>query len=231
MSRTPKVVVGIDPGYATQGIAVIQLHPTPRVVALHASVTDNQYDQNTRSVWQIEKAKEILTPYASYGMTIQGLLMLEEFHASAYGKSPPMNAYYRGWYDCVFRERLASKFQSAVTIHPLHVRLWSGHFDKTPKKAEASTPEETLSFLLKIAPNLFDGQLRDQLKIDCLGKKQTAKACLIHAADALVMAVMGMIAYVKPEWSRGRTPRQQAWIQKIHETYPPNSLQEEGGVR
>lgn len=231
MSRIPRLVVGADPGYATQGLAIIDLHPTPRVVALHASTTDNQYDQDYRSRWQMEKALEILTPFASYGMNIPGLLVLEEFHASAYGNSPPMNAYYRGWYDCIFRERLASKFQSAVTVHPMHVRLWSGKFDKVPKKAEASTPEETLAFLLKIAPNLFDGQLRDQLKIDCLGKKQTAKSVFVHAVDALVMAVMGVAAYVNPEWGRGRTAKQQGWIQKIHETYPPSSLQDEGGVR
>lgn len=231
MARTPKLVVGIDPGYATQGIAVIDLQPAPRVVGLHASSTDNQYDQDYRSRWQIERAFRTLLPFSSYGLNIPGMLVLEEFHASAYGKSPPMNAYYRGWYDCIFRERLASKFQSAITVHPMHVRLWSGKFDKVPKKAEASTPDETLSFLLKIAPNLFDGQLRDQLKIDCLGKKQTANSLFVHAVDALVMAVMGVAAYVQPEWGRGRTAKQQAWIQKIHETYPPSYIHDSGGVR
>lgn len=231
MPRIPSLIVGLDPGYATQGLAVIDLKPTPRVVAFAASATDNQYDQDYRSRWQMEKAFEVLAPFASYGMNLPGMLVLEEFHASAYGKSPPMNAYYRGWYDCIFREKLAAKFQSAITVHPMHVRLWSGKFDKTPKKAEASTPEETLAFLLKIAPNLFDGQLRDQLKIDCLGKKQTAKALLVHAVDALVMAVMGVAAYVNSDWGRGRTPRQQAWIQKIHETYPPSALQDSGGSR
>lgn len=230
MSKLPKVVVGLDPGYATQGIAIVGLQPCPRLLSLHVTVTDNELDQNTRSMWQLDKALEVLSPFMSFGM-LPGLLMLEEFHASAFGRSPPMNAYYRGWYDCLLRNRVASRFESAVTVHATHVRLWSGNFNKVPKKSEASTPEETADFLLKIARNLFDGQLVDHLKIDCLGKKHTAKSCLVHAADALVMAVMGIAAYVKSEWIRGRTPNQQAWVQKIHEIYPQSLLSDEGGVR
>ena len=230
MSKIPRLVIGVDPGYATQGMAIISVDPEPRLVKLHVSTTDNEYDQHTRTQWQLDRALAVLSPFMSYGR-LQALLMLEEFHASAFGRSPPMNAYYRGWYDCMLRERVASRFEAAVTVHAMHVRLWSGNFQKVPNKKESSSPDETASFLLNIARNLFDGQLVDHLEIDCLGKKQTAKSCVVHAADSLVMAVMGIAAYVKPEWKRGRTQKQQEWIQKIHETYPPSSLQEEGGVR
>lgn len=230
MTSTPKLVIGLDPGYATQGIAIVGLDPEPRLLGLHATTTDNEYDQHTRSQWQLDKALAVLSPFMSYGR-LPALLVLEEFHASAFGKSPPMNAYYRGWYDCMLRERVSSRFASAITVHAQHVRLWSGNFQKVPQKKESSTPDETASFLLKIASNLFDGQLVDHLKLDCLGKKQTAKSCVVHAADSLVMAVMGIAAYVKPEWSRGRTPQQQGWIKKIHETYPQSIFQTEGGVR
>jgi len=87
-------VVGFDPGYATQGIAIVGLQPYPRLLSLHATVTDNELDQNTRSQWQLDRALEVLAPFMSFGM-VPGIMVLEEFHASAFGRSPPMNAYYR----------------------------------------------------------------------------------------------------------------------------------------
>lgn len=213
-------VLGVDPGYATQGACLLTVDGTVR--RIFASITDPALDNHHRCLLQVQRLCEITAEYGP-----NGLLVIEEFHARKNSKASPTSVYNRGWYDALVRGHFIPSIAHAITVHSSAVHTWSGPPIPTGKRKNQPkpTPEGILAYIRKTCPWLTfpDPSTWTCFEYDdcgvCRQRVKMLKAPLMHPTDALVMAAMGYVAYVRPELSRGRPPHQQAWVQSVAETY------------
>lgn len=119
--------IGIDPGYATQGINVWDNRgAVPQLMMSKATVTDSNTDIWGRVEWQFQRIRDVLFWLGQRGnVPLNCLLILEEYRVSGGQKTSPGVIYNRAFYDALFRERLAKLFRFAITVHPSLVHLFS----------------------------------------------------------------------------------------------------------
>lgn len=232
-----KYVIGIDPGYATQGICVLNVH-TRRVERFLTTQTGTSLGIVERIDWQIGQVIEVLRILGQHGgLALDALLVIEEYNASKSSKAAPASIYNRGMYDAMFRERLGWRFKYAITMHAQNVIQWSCH---QRKKGQKFTPQEIIDYVCKTSTWLNETgaelPLRFELKSlrgrNSDGKQdsvQGPKAGIMHATDALAMVQAGFVGCLHPEYGRGRSVAQYGWITKIRDLY--NFDQEEKAHR
>jgi hypothetical protein len=221
MKRLPiDSVWGVDPGYSTQGIAV--LTADGKLQRYSASITGPSLDLHQRALYQVNQILRLMHDFPG-----NKLLVVEEYHVNKVSKSSPVAVYSRGWYDGLVRAYAAQHFRWAITAHALNVRQWSMPEEKgwihtkKGKKRKNPTPREIRAYLSTWWPyplpveDLYDYQAYKNAGDSVQGKK----AAEIHATDALVMAAMGFVCCVQPTLLRGRTARQQGWVHHVHDAY------------
>jgi hypothetical protein len=220
--------VAVDPGYATQGVCVLNKAGMP--IKLFSSVSTAGYDIYRRCHWQIHQLTELL---AEIGGNV--LLMIEEFHASQGGKTSHESVYRRGWYDALLREHIIPKVRFAVSVHAMKVHQWAEPFRNTQvvdgkKKWIKPTVQQIFEYVGRYTPWVNFSSVafhpekmwerRELRGFDAKGKKDSIEAkekSIMHAADALVMGSMGYVGCLHPELAYERTPKQQEWIRAVHD--------------
>lgn len=237
----PKIdyVLGIDPGYGTQGIAAITL--TGEILEYESSVTTSSIDLHSRCMYQISRILKIINHYGT-----NCLLVIEEFHAGMSSKASAESIYRRGWYDGMIRHYIMPRVKLAITVHNSKVHQWSedsrvwvekrdkkgavklAKSGKPLKKWKKPTETQIRNYILSRHPwlNSSSGQLdiawsRALLRgLNPYGKKdqlESESKSVMHATDALVMAVMGHVAYVDKKIPPRLTVKQLDWLRKVRE--------------
>ena len=233
-------VLAVDPGYATQGICVID--KTGKIREFLSTVTTASVGVHMRALWQIWQVKKVMMNYGP-----NCLLVMEEFHAGASSKASPTSVYNRGWYDGLFREHIGPLVAHSITAHNSAVWNFSepmrAHKVVNGKKKWAKpTAEEILRYCFRLwswlqpqEPNPLDywyrieNRPRVDGKLDSIESKDKSK---MHATDALVMCCMGYVACLHPEFIFRCTEKQRKWIMQVHEAYQfENQYTQKAGVR
>lgn len=226
-------VLGVDPGYATQGAAVIDRQGNIQLFQSH--VTTASLDVHMRALWQIFQIKQILMRFGT-----NCLLVVEEFHAGASSKASPTSVYNRGWYDGLFREHIGMHIPYAVTAHNSAVWAFSEAYrvyevvevkqGKEKKRWKKPTVEEILEYTFRLWPWLQPQHVNPLdywERLENRGRKpdgkldsiETPKKSKMHATDALVMAGMGFVSCIAPSFISRCTEKQRKWILDVHGTY------------
>jgi hypothetical protein len=235
--------IGIDPGYATQGINVWDNRgPVPQLMMSKATVTDSNTDIWGRVEWQFQRVRDVLSWLGQRGnVPLNCLLVLEEYRVSGGQKTSPGVIYNRAFYDALFRERLARLFRFAITVHPSLVHLFSKimvsrpSVNKKGKPFNKNVPHDVydgsvpgvLRFIQHLWPDLVHPSVceieSEFHQVEWLGKKppkRTAKASwLAHAGDSMVMSLIGMTAFVYPGLMERLNAKQRGKIEELKETY------------
>lgn len=222
-----KYVIGIDPGYATQGICVLNTR-TRKVEHFLTTQTGSSMGIVERIEWQMGQIIEVLRLLGQFGgVSLDALLVVEEYNASKSSHASPVSIYNRGMYDAMFRERLGWRFRHAITMHAQHVIQWSCH---QRSKGQKFTAQEILDYVCKTSTWLNETpdevslkfvikSLRGRNSDGKLDSVQGRKAGIMHATDALAMAQAGFVGCLHPEYGRGRSVAQYGWITKIRDLY------------
>lgn len=232
-------VLAVDPGYATQGICVID--KAGNIRQFFSSVTTAGLGVHQRALWQIFQIQQVLD---SFGPNC--LLVVEEFHARAGGVVSPTSVYNRGWYDALLRDRIGHRVRYSITAHNSAVwafsepvRVYERVEGKTRKQWIKPTAEEILRYNFAMWPWLrpqdpspldywerLESRHRDaDGKLNSIESNDKSK---MHATDALVMAGMGFVSCLRPEFIYRCTEKQRKWIIGIHGTYTFEKDQEAG---
>lgn len=235
--------IGIDPGYATQGINVWDNRgPAPQLLMSKATITNSKTDIWGRVEWQFQRIRDVLGWLGQRGnVPLNCLLVLEEYRVSGGQKTSPAVIYNRAFYDALFRERLARLFRFAITVHPLVVHLFSKVMvpvASTSKKGKAITknvPHEVydgsvagvLRYVQQMWPDLVHPSVCDVQsefhQVEWLGNKPPKRGAkgswVAHAGDSMVMSLIGMTAFVYPGLMDRLNAKQRTKIEEIQETY------------
>lgn len=222
-------IVGIDPGYGTQGIAIIDCRrATPEPVVMEATLAlKKEWDEYHLSIEdRIKTQLKVIWIAASVCDRFKTLVVIEEWRTSS--KNPNnITSYWRGYYDCMLRTMMASNFGVVVTVSPICVSQFSNPLGKFTSNKESPDALGILTYLESSCqhwmPNFRAQTWLERKGVNYLlangGSKPTkSKKHRIHYADAMVMAVMGYIAGVNPGLGHGRPPHQQDIIEKLRET-------------
>jgi hypothetical protein len=237
-------IIGIDPGYATQGINVFDCrHPVPKLLMSKATVTDSESDIWYRVEWQFQRIRDVLAWLGQHGnVPLNCLLVLEEYRVAGGQKTSPAVIYNRAFYDALFRERMARFFRFAITVHPMIVRLFSGLTEKqvvtdqkTNKPKTKNVPHSiydgsiagVLKYILHVWPELLHPSVAVEAsefhQVEWLGKKParpgTKGSWVAHVGDAMVMSLIGMTAFIYPGMMERWNESQRGKIKSLEETY------------
>lgn len=242
-------VIGIDPGYATQGINVFDCREEiPRLMLSKATVTDSESDIWYRVEWQFQRIRDVLAWLGQQGnVPLNCLLVLEEYRVAGGQKTSPAVIYNRAFYDALFRERMARLFRFAITVHPLVVHQFSGLTEPgTATINDKKNPGKTKTVKKQVPHKVFDGSVGGLLKymlhqwpelihpsvaeetspfhqVEWLGKKPskpgTKGSWVAHVGDAMVMSLIGMTAFVYPGMLGRWNETQQEKAKALEEVY------------
>lgn len=221
--------IGIDPGYATQGLSVWDNRGAmPVLMMSKATVTDSSSDIWERVDWQFQRVRDVLHWLGQRGnVPLNCLLVLEEYHAA--GKTSHSATYYRAFYDALFRERMSRLFRHAATIHAMAVKTCS--MPETRKKNLHPVYDGSiggvLAYMLNLWPELIHPSVASENcefhQVEWLGKKPanrgTKGSWVAHASDAMVMSLTGMAAFVYPGMAERLNAKQREKIEAIKEIY------------
>jgi hypothetical protein len=221
--------IGIDPGYATQGINVWDNRgPVPTLMMSKATTTDSDTDIWGRVEWQFQRVRDVMRWLGQRGnVPLNCLLVLEEYHAA--GKTSHRATYLRAFYDALFRERMIRLFRFPTTVHAMAVKIMS--MPNTSKKERDPVYDGSVPGVLKYMGHLWPDLIHPSVcelesefhQVEWLGKKppkRTAKASwLAHAGDSMVMSLIGMAAFVYPGMAERLNAKQCGKIEELKETY------------
>lgn len=232
-------VIGLDPGYATQGIAAYDCRgKSPLPILCRSTCTDSGQDLHSRIDWQFRRIEEALSQLGLHGMRSNALLVLEEFHNTGHTSSATA-VYCRGVYDGLFRHRIAPRFQYAITLHPMLVRFFSSPYgnkkkdkDKLRDKVYDGSPQGVLYYIKALWPELLPKDREHAslpfYQMEHLGKKPSGKSVhgpsakghwVGHSIDALLMATVGLLAFVYPDVTGSLDGQQKEKLKALTEIY------------
>lgn len=223
--------IGIDPGYATQGISVWDNRSeVPSLMMSKSSTTSSGFDIWERVAWQFQRVRDVLSWLGQRGnVPLNCLLVLEEYRIAGGQKTSPAVTYNRATYDALFRERMARLFRFAFTVHPLIVHQFS--MPSTVKKNLHPVYDGSISGVLQYMGHLWPELLHPSVltvesefhQVEWLGKKppkRTSKGSWVsHASDAMVMALIGMSTFICTNMASRWNDKQRGKIKIYKETY------------
>jgi len=198
------LVVGIEPGFATQGLAVIAPDSSIRSMASFFS---------KKKDWEGHKFEERLDAMINNIIGIvrscandtghsRILFVLEEWRTNPRARNN-VTSYQRGYYDAELKFRLRMEFlwSEIVTISPIWVSQFSNAATKFTKGKENPSAREILTYIQAAFSWLHNFEAERWLNLSPVYKltpdsrdSSKSKKEQIHFADAAVMAVMGQLA-------------------------------------
>jgi len=217
-------IIGIDPGYGTQGIAILDcpVGSKPQFSTLCSSITESKVfpSHHERCDAQIDIIEGAL---GTARHTISNsLAIIEEWRTNPKARNN-VTSYQRGFYDAVLRLRMQRICRTVITVNPIWVNQYSNPKGKFTKGAENPSAIEILTYVQMSCPWLSEFEAAEWLlergtviKLSLEGYKYSrSEKNKIHYADAAIMAVMGYIAAADPMLAAGRPPHQKDITQKM----------------
>lgn len=209
-----KTIAGIDPGYATGGVAtlsegkvagavsVFSLPPKISVEDTHKTYKLSEYITERAAARRcaVMGARFIASILTQVGHAVD-LLVVEEWKTDG-PRAKPRTTYYRGMNDSAINNYAAVSLPSTpiLWVPPMWVRQFSNAGGAAVPNKKAPKPIEVLSYLAVSMPwleiNVKDLMERVITCHDALDVRRDLKATdnrITHAVDALVMAAIGYI--------------------------------------
>jgi len=225
-----KGIVGIDSGFATQGVCCIGFSRGPTILHVASTVATAKKgvdDVIPRMKAQIAVAKqqvEMLQSLPGDGVVLVG----RETWAAAGGVKNAKTGYLRGWYDGLLVDCLERIGAFPVDVTPTNTSMLSNPGGMVLRGKKSSPPAEVAAFLessyKQFIHNLSAHMLSDPggpygnvLNLTQEGwVPSKSKSHLSHGVDATVIAIALLASTIAPAMMRLRGPRQVQVVESLY---------------